>query len=394
MTSILVVDDDAQFRSALARELVDQGMVVDVAPSVDEAVSLLARMNIDVLVTDLRMSDRDGIDLLTTVREISSHTRTILMSAYATARDYQTALDLGAVKVLFKPFTPTEALEAIRQAVDCSTGFRGSLHGLSLVDMLQMFHYGRRSLCIAVGGSVPGTICFRDGQIVHAQRGPLQGEPALCAILAAKSGSVTTSVLGNPAQTVTRDFQGLLLDLLRQVDESSEVSPSEMDFELDVRPSTQPPKRRSSSPPASRSSNSVRPDAPSGLARLLETVAERAAKLSPEVAVAVVHLSTGEVSGAAGPPVDPTTIESLRGIMSAAHGIADAGPLKVECLGHDTAFALVALDAAALPDATLFVGNVLVGRYAALKFRSDVGRLASVLEARDPHTGGIGNGKN
>lgn len=390
MTSVLVVDDDAQLRSALARELADQGMAVEVAPSVEEAVTVLGRMNVDVLVTDLRMSDRDGIDLLTTVRETSSHTRTILMSAYASAKDYQTAIELGAVKVLCKPFTPSEMLDAVRQAIDCSTGFRGSLHGLSLIDMLQMFHYGRRSLCLTVGSVPPGTICFKDGEIVHAQRGDVQGEDALRAILAAKSGSVSTTVGTNVPRTIERSFQGLLLDLLRQMDESAEPEPV-VDFEFDVLPHTPPgiAMRVSTAPPPS-----LRPGAPNALHSLVSMIGVRADHISPELSVAVVELPTGEVSVAAGPLVPGDVSEDVRALLEVARRILP-GAMKIECVGDDTAFALVDLNAIdRAPSCTLFVGNVLVGRYAALKFRSDVGRLFSAIAANDIQPGGSLDGKD
>lgn len=375
MTSVLVVDDDAQLRSALARELADQGMAVEVAPSVEEAVSVLGRMSVDVLVTDLRMSDRDGIDLLTTVREVSSQTRTILMSAYASARDYQTAIELGVVKVLCKPFTPSEVLEAVRQAADCSTGFRGSLHGLSLIDMLQMFHYGRRSLCLTVGGVPSGTICFKDGEIVHAHRGDLRGEDALRAILVAKSGSVTTTVGADVPRTIERSFQGLLLDLLRQVDESA-APEAAVDFEFDVLPpSTAPPP-------------SLRPGAPSALHALVSMIGARADHISPELSVAVIERVTGDVSCAAGPLVPRETSDDVAALLAIVERILP-GAVKMECVGDDAAFALIDLDAVdRAPECTLLVGNLLVGRYAALKFRSDVGRLFTAIAANDTQQGG------
>ncbi|HNC42883.1 MAG TPA: response regulator, partial [Acidobacteriota bacterium] len=146
MTSVLIVEDDLQFRSALARDLTVQGYQVAVAQSVDEAVGMLAAKPTNILLTDLRIGERDGIDLLGTVREVSPDTRSILMSGYATARDHQRAMELGAVQVLCKPFTATELFNALQQAIECETGFRGSVHGLSLTDVLQMFHFGRRSV--------------------------------------------------------------------------------------------------------------------------------------------------------------------------------------------------------------------------------------------------------
>jgi hypothetical protein len=126
------------------------------------------------------------------------------------------------VRVLCKPFTSSELLLAIRQAVDCETGVRGSIHGLSLVDLLQMFHYARRSLAIVVDGWAPGHVFVSEGRVVHATYRDLAGEDAVRAILAMPAGSLRTMVLpdGIP-RTITRDLESLLLDSLRTMDEAA-----------------------------------------------------------------------------------------------------------------------------------------------------------------------------
>jgi CheY-like chemotaxis protein/predicted regulator of Ras-like GTPase activity (Roadblock/LC7/MglB family) len=222
MTSVLIVDDDIAFRTTIGRDLGDQGFTVALAGNAAEATEVLTRGPIDVVLTDLRMPGADGIDLLAKVRTLAPRTRAILMSGYASARDYQRAIEYGAVRVLSKPFTSSELLQAIRQAVECETGFRGSIHGLSLVDLLQMFHYARRSLAIVVDGLAPGQVFLEDGHIIHAVYRELQGEPALQSILAMPAGSLRTMVLPQSTpRSITRDFQTLLLDSLRSVDEDS-----------------------------------------------------------------------------------------------------------------------------------------------------------------------------
>ncbi len=225
MTAVLLVDDDLPFRTTLARALSGSGYDVDVAEDVDGALAALARGRFDVLLTDLRLGGRDGIDLLAGARGVSPDTRPVLMSAYATARDHQTAMELGAVKVLCKPFTPGDLLCAIQEAVECGVGFHGNVHGLSLSDMLQMFHYARRSLTVEVGGPVCGRIHVHDGQVRHAEAvraglAALEGEPALRALLASRAGSLRTTVLsGHERRTIERALPELLIDALRVLDE-------------------------------------------------------------------------------------------------------------------------------------------------------------------------------
>lgn len=234
MISLLIVDDDDAFRTTLGRDLTAHGYQVTLAHNADEATTALRKEPIDILLTDLRMPGADGIDLLGQVRTLSSRTRTILMSGYASARDYQRAIECGAVRVLCKPFTSSELLQAIRQAIDCETGFRGSIHGLSIVDLLQMFHYARRSLAIVVDGWAPGHVYLQEGRVIHATYRDLAGEPALRAILAMPAGSLRTMVLpeGTP-HTISGSLEALLLDALRQLDENGGDSGGMSAWDLD-----------------------------------------------------------------------------------------------------------------------------------------------------------------
>lgn len=224
MTSLLIVEDDPHFRRALARELENHGFEVRLATTVDEAIASLIHHPSDVVLTDLRLGGQDGIDLLRRLPSASRRTRAILMSAYATARDQQIATELGAVTVLVKPFTWDELLRTIQKAIESETGFVGSIHGLSLVDMAQMFHLGQRSVRVRVGppGEPPSTIHFKCGEIVHAEHHALRGTAALRAILAMPSGTVDTGPLADDVErTISAPFEHLLLESLSQLDEAS-----------------------------------------------------------------------------------------------------------------------------------------------------------------------------
>ncbi|MFY0534776.1 response regulator [Nannocystis pusilla] len=201
MASLFIVEDDSHFRGELTRELEGRGFQVASAPSVHSALAALARRPADVVLTDLRLGGPDGLDLLKLLPSVSRRTRSILMSAHASARDHQVATELGAIDVLIKPFTPAELLRSIHKAIDCETGFVGSVHGLSLIDVAQMFHLAQRSVTIVVTatGRPASKIHLRRGEIVGASHGDLVGCAALRAILAASSGRCTP-----PASRTTR----------------------------------------------------------------------------------------------------------------------------------------------------------------------------------------------
>jgi CheY-like chemotaxis protein len=219
MASILVVDEDREQCHSLVRSLRAQGYAASSAATFSEAISAARETHYDVLLTDQRIPGGDGMDLILGLREVSPGTRPVLMSANATARESQRAIDLGAVRVLSKPFEVDEMLQAVERAAEYAGGFWASVHGISLIDTLQMFHYSRRSLSVRFLGSIGATLHMLDGQLVHAEHGELRGEEALAAILQMPAGSLQTFALEPVPQTIFKDFQGVLLDQLRQLDE-------------------------------------------------------------------------------------------------------------------------------------------------------------------------------
>jgi len=221
MSQVLIVDDDSTLRETLAREARAWGFDVLVESSAEGAITLMRNTRVDVLVTDLRMGGQDGIDLIRSARAVSPRTQTLLMSAFATARDQQLAMEHGTVRVLCKPFTPGELRSALAAALDSREGFRGTVHGLALVDILQVFHLSRRTVALTVGANPPGVIHFHEGQLVHAERGDIQGVVALRELLSAGSGSISTAPLPETEKrTIKGTFDVLLIDILRQIDEA------------------------------------------------------------------------------------------------------------------------------------------------------------------------------
>jgi CheY-like chemotaxis protein len=80
--AILLVDDNAHGMVARRRVLLDLGYQVKTACSAQEALAIIAEgVRIDVLVTDYKMPCMTGIELITELKTISPHTRTILLSA-------------------------------------------------------------------------------------------------------------------------------------------------------------------------------------------------------------------------------------------------------------------------------------------------------------------------
>lgn len=103
-------------------------------------------------------------------------------------------------------------------------GFSGSVHGVSLVDLLQIFHYARRSLTLNVEPNA--SVHLADGEIVHARVDELEGELAVARLLERASGHFWTSGAEVVPTTVHRPFNFLLLDALRGLDEAHRATES------------------------------------------------------------------------------------------------------------------------------------------------------------------------
>jgi CheY-like chemotaxis protein len=116
---ILVVDDVSIFRDILAAALTTQGHSVEVTGDGSAAEQSIAANSFDLIITDILMPERDGLEMIMNLHLAKS---TIPIIAMTGAHGYtelylKTAKALGATRVLAKPFGLTEFLEATREAL-------------------------------------------------------------------------------------------------------------------------------------------------------------------------------------------------------------------------------------------------------------------------------------
>ena len=117
MAKILVVDDDSTFCIMLKTFLTKKGHEVNEAFSFDEAVRLIKGNDFDILLSDFRLPEHSGMDLLTEAKRKSSDTIVILMTGYADIRVAVSAIKKGAYEYVTKPINPDEILLTITNAL-------------------------------------------------------------------------------------------------------------------------------------------------------------------------------------------------------------------------------------------------------------------------------------
>jgi len=115
---LLLVDDEAQFRSTLAKRLQKRGVVALQAGDGEECLSILAESPMDVVVLDVKMPGMSGIDALSQITERHAETEVILLSGHAATQDGVEGIKFGAYDYLTKPVEFDHLLGKIIQAYE------------------------------------------------------------------------------------------------------------------------------------------------------------------------------------------------------------------------------------------------------------------------------------
>jgi len=114
----LVVDDARNTLEVVQRNLTSQNYQALTAQSVPEAVKILERNAVDLVITDLKMPGVSGLDLIRHVRENFKETEVMMITGYPTVEGAVKAVKTGAEEYLTKPFTDEELLSAVKRVVD------------------------------------------------------------------------------------------------------------------------------------------------------------------------------------------------------------------------------------------------------------------------------------
>lgn len=121
VSKILVVDDD-RFARTLCRQILEEedGFEVAEAESVDEGLEIIREEEIDLVISDLVMPDKTGLDMVEILRLEHPGLRVILITGYGTVESAVKAMKMGALDYIRKPLNPTEFKIVVRRALEQS----------------------------------------------------------------------------------------------------------------------------------------------------------------------------------------------------------------------------------------------------------------------------------
>ena len=118
MQSILLVDDEEQFRERLARAFINRGYKVYQAADVDEALTEIKENNPEWAVVDLKMPGKSGLDLIRAAKEVMPLLKIVVLTGYGSIATATEAVKLGAHYYLPKPADVDEILNAFEKDSD------------------------------------------------------------------------------------------------------------------------------------------------------------------------------------------------------------------------------------------------------------------------------------
>ena len=120
MEKILIIDDDLDICTLLNRFLTRKGFEVQTAGSGQEGIRAAEMLQPQLILTDFRLGDMDGTEVLLQLRQKMPHTPVLVMTGYSDIRMAVNVLKLGAVDYITKPIVPDEILRSIQNALQAA----------------------------------------------------------------------------------------------------------------------------------------------------------------------------------------------------------------------------------------------------------------------------------
>jgi response regulator RpfG family c-di-GMP phosphodiesterase len=228
---VLLVDPDIEETTVLEFALLEGQYDVYVTRSEEEALGFVEHgKGIDLIVSEVTLASGTGFSLLDRLKQSpkGQDITFVFLSSETDSSSVATALDRGAADYLLKPLASRVVVAKVRHLLEqrqrqrAVRGVSGSLEEMTLPDIVQVLHQGRKSGVVRLNSNgQAGSVYFKDGAIVHATAGPLRGQDAFYALLAVDKGDFTVDPeTYSTEQTIDASPEMLLLEGLRRLDES------------------------------------------------------------------------------------------------------------------------------------------------------------------------------
>ncbi|MDP1823595.1 MAG: response regulator [Archangium sp.] len=225
--TVLLVDDEEFFLRSMVDGFAAHRAKVKLLTAAHgrAALRVLERQPVDLVVTDLKMPEMDGFELVAELSRSRPGLPVIIMTAFGTPEIEDRLRANGITRSLDKPIDFQALSRSVFETLAASAS--GHLRGISLATLLQMVELDRKTCTVQVkAGGRQGSLVFREGQLLDAVTGKHHGDDAALEILGWDQGAIELGPAATPrSRTVTRHLSDLLMDAFRLRDERERQPP-------------------------------------------------------------------------------------------------------------------------------------------------------------------------
>jgi DNA-binding response OmpR family regulator len=224
MKNVLIVDDEKVFLLSLSdglKSYSDEFSVL-IAFNGKEAVKILNSTKIDLVVTDLKMPEMDGFQLLAYLTRHFPDIPTLVMTAFGTPDMEAKLLAMGASQYMEKPLDFDVLADNIRQHV-ARDDSQGHIKGITLSTFLQFLEMEKKTCTLTVTfNECIGSLYFLGGELINAKTETSEGEQAAYEIIGWDETEIEINYsCENKTKTITSPLTFVLMESYKMKDEAS-----------------------------------------------------------------------------------------------------------------------------------------------------------------------------
>jgi CheY-like chemotaxis protein/predicted regulator of Ras-like GTPase activity (Roadblock/LC7/MglB family) len=220
VVQVLVVDDDRSFVASLVDAFADEAYELLTAGNGVEALEILDRHSVDLILTDINMPRMDGVQLVREVINRGGFVPCVVMTAYGTPDLEARVAQFGGIEFVHKPIDLPSLKQRIREALSARQE-SSLLRGIGLASFLQLLSTERKTCTVLVKAEGSNGLLFlRDGVLLDATIGDQSGQEAAYQLLSTEKAEIALrSGCRRKNRVIQEDLNTLLLEAFRRQDE-------------------------------------------------------------------------------------------------------------------------------------------------------------------------------
>ena len=242
MDKVLIVEDNPNLLKTLKMGLNKYSKKFETIAARDggEAITILRKINITLVVTDIQMPRIDGLALLAFMKKSHPEIPCIVMTAHATAQ-IREKFQQDVLKFIEKPFEIGELVQAITDALNRETS-GGSLKGISIANFMQMIEMEQKTCILEVEAPKEGKgyFYFEEGVLFDAFYGDIRGVEAAVKLIPLEKAKIRFRDVPKGKKKISRRIKEELMSVIMEAMRLKDENEAEEDIDIQIIPDELP----------------------------------------------------------------------------------------------------------------------------------------------------------